>query len=722
MRWKRNTSFTTHLIFLLVGCILYISVTLALPLHARSTDTDEQSSRRYRVLEPLGIHMPIILNEWPYISPTPTSTLPYGVVMISEVYYNPFGDEPDGEWLEIYNAGGVTVELRRYKVGDASSPGENEGMMKFPVPARIGPGQVIVVAHRADRFTATYGFKPDYEMKDTDPQVANMVEYGSWASHPVELTNGGDEVILLNNSDTVIDAVSWGSSTFAFTPSVDCVVEGNSIERYPPYQDTQTRLDWREQGYPSPGSIDLIPPSPTPSPTRTITRTPTLTTTPTRTLVPTMFTGKLLISEVVYQPAGAEPAGEWLEIYNPGLARLYLTDFKLGDEETRGGTEGMLRFPAAAFIDPGQVIVVANQAVAYSAMYGFLPDYEIVNTAPGVPDMQNYLTWGTGSLLLNNNGDEVILLDGREDIIDAISYAGSLVFLNPSIPGVTASHSIERYPPDQDTDTAFDWRDQINPSAGSVDLTPPDPTKTTTPTRTVTSTATPTQTLQPTPVSGRLLVSEVLYDPVGTEPDAEFVEVYNAGGAAVDLSFYKIGDEETLGGNTEGMLIFPLGANIEPGQVVVVANMATIFQSTYGFNPDYEMVDTHPSIPDLAKYIDWASGDVNLHNDGDQVIILDSNNYIADAMSWGTSNWAFEPSATDVAEGHSLVRVPADQDTDTAGDWYDQEIPNPGQVEMSVTERLNRDIRSFIRLGCPLVDLFWSFLGLSTPLSCLPGG
>jgi hypothetical protein len=238
----------------------------------------------------------------------------------------------------------------------------------------------------------------------------------------------------------------------------------------------------------------------------------------------------------------------------------------------------------------------------------------------------------------------------------------------------------------------------------------------------VTSTATPTQTLQPTPVSGRLLVSEVLYDPVGTEPDAEFVEVYNAGGAAVDLSFYKIGDEETLGGNTEGMLIFPLGANIEPGQVVVVANMATIFQSTYGFNPDYEMVDTHPSIPDLAKYIDWASGDVNLHNDGDQVIILDSNNYIADAMSWGTSNWAFEPSATDVAEGHSLVRVPADQDTDTAGDWYDQEIPNPGQVEMSVTERLNRDIRSFIRLGCPLVDLFWSFLGLSTPLSCLPGG
>lgn len=48
----------------------------------------------------------------------------------------------------------------------------------------------------------------------------------------------------------------------------------------------------------------------------------------------------------------------------------------------------------------------------------------------------------------------------------------------------------------------------------------------------------PTPTLRPT----RLLLTEFMADPTGVEPDHEWVEVYNPGLTALDLSGYKLGD------------------------------------------------------------------------------------------------------------------------------------------------------------------------------------
>lgn len=53
--------------------------------------------------------------------------------------------------------------------------------------------------------------------------------------------------------------------------------------------------------------------------------------------------------------------------------------------------------------------------------------------------------------------------------------------------------------------------------------------------------------------TSHLLISEVCYD--GTVPETEgdeFVEIFNPTGGAVDLSTYKLGDEETKG-KGEGM-------------------------------------------------------------------------------------------------------------------------------------------------------------------------
>lgn len=56
----------------------------------------------------------------------------------------------------------------------------------------------------------------------------------------------------------------------------------------------------------------------------------------------------LVISEVLYRPAGAEPDAEWIEIYNPSSVPISLSGYKIGDEETKGGGEGMWNFPLGA--------------------------------------------------------------------------------------------------------------------------------------------------------------------------------------------------------------------------------------------------------------------------------------------------------------------------------------------------------------------------------------
>src|SRR3990170_5105758 len=62
--------------------------------------------------------------------------------------------------------------------------------------------------------------------------------------------------------------------------------------------------------------------------------------------------------------------------------------------------------------------------------------------------------------------------------------------------------------------------------------------------------------------ASHLLISEVLYDTPGTDSDEEWIEIYNPTGSALNISHYKIGDEETQGGS-EGMFEFPVDTVLE---------------------------------------------------------------------------------------------------------------------------------------------------------------
>ena len=176
----------------------------------------------------------------------------------------------------------------------------------------------------------------------------------------------------------------------------------------------------------------------------------------------------ILLTEVYPNPPGEEIEREWIELVNVGTAVLDLSDIKVGDEESIGEKEGMLRFPEGAMLQSEQVIVVAQTAVGFRALFGMNPDYEVQDSDPSVPDMRRFSVWALGDLALANDGDEVLLVNGRNRIIDSINYGDRTTFFTPAIQRPLEGQSIERNPANCDSDSAADWQTQSVPTPGVV--------------------------------------------------------------------------------------------------------------------------------------------------------------------------------------------------------------------------------------------------------------
>lgn len=494
-------------------------------------------------------YFPLVIADWP-LTPTPRP----GALLISEVLADPAIDEPEGEWIEIYNPGDLGIALDGYMIGDAIYPGANEGMYRFPLGEMLEAGQVRVIANLGIIFEAAYGYPPDYELNESHPWVANMLPVTDYAAGATTLENSGDDIVALTLDQLPVDAVSWGSAIFAFYPAVERPPQGASLARRPPGQDSDTALDWVVQMTPDPGFVQYPTPTPSNTPLVTATETRTATVAPTHTATPLPLPpASILISEVLYDPVGAvDTDREWIELFNPGLADLPLSLVRIGDEESQGGGEGMLRFPAQTMLDSGVSVVIAGAGDVFHNEYGFYPDFEIQDSPADVPLMGRDTDWASGTVNLRDDGDELILMNADGLWIDAVSWGDSTIAFSPSVPAVTQGSSIERYPADSDTDSAADWRELAHPAPGVVNLTTPTPSPIPSYTPTPSPTPTPTATPTPTPVA-LLVINEIHADPDTVLGDAngdgtvsnfsdEFLEIVNASGASIDLSGWTIWD------------------------------------------------------------------------------------------------------------------------------------------------------------------------------------
>jgi uncharacterized protein len=184
------------------------------------------------------------------------------------------------------------------------------------------------------------------------------------------------------------------------------------------------------------------------------------------------------------------------------------------------------------------------------------------------------------------------------------------------------------------------------------------------------------------PAPSPLLITEIDYDPPGRDAEGEWVELVYLGDEPLPLAGYKIGDEERMG-QGEGMFRFPDDAVALPGQVIVIARNALAFRARFGLTPDFEFYDADPSVPDMRLYAVWATGDLFLANDGDELLLVGPDNVIRDAVNWGDSTYFFTPSVPPLRSGQSLSRSPAFCDRDSADDWVVLDTPTPGRVSLS---------------------------------------
>lgn len=178
----------------------------------------------------------------------------------------------------------------------------------------------------------------------------------------------------------------------------------------------------------------------------------------------------LLISEVVYDPPGADEA-EFVELVNPTGAPIDLTGYALGDAVSSHDFEDMRHFPPGSVVPPGGVVVVALSAAALRHEFGVTPQFEIVDSDAAVPDMTDDPAWGDPEALfqLGNAGDEVMLIrwDG---LVDVVTYGAGY---HSGVVGCellsAPARTLERRPYWRDTDNCpADFRAWAFPSPGKL--------------------------------------------------------------------------------------------------------------------------------------------------------------------------------------------------------------------------------------------------------------
>ena len=177
-----------------------------------------------------------------------------------------------------------------------------------------------------------------------------------------------------------------------------------------------------------------------------------------------------------------------------------------------------------------------------------------------------------------------------------------------------------------------------------------------------------------------LLISEFLPDPIGSsDPDGEWIEIYNPNSFNISLNGYKIGDQAYRGGS-QGMLYLPATQTITANTTLVIANNVPKFKLAFPSVPASQIIE----MKTLTHYTDWGTGNVTLQNKNDglpfkeSIALLDPNDTIVDLVQYAyktaTGPTGLDPdvkpillSGPNVEPNASYDRCPSNIDTNDGG-------------------------------------------------------
>ncbi|HPF39349.1 MAG TPA: lamin tail domain-containing protein [Phycisphaerae bacterium] len=351
---------------------------------------------------------------------------------------------------------------------------------------------------------------------------------------------------------------------------------------------------------------------------------------------------QILITEVMYDPnLGNEH--EYVELYNAGPSAVDLTGYTLRDDPNQAT-------PASAtlsggIIPPGETAVLiridASRTLAnYQSAWGM--DLNYIET-PNWP-------------VYSNGGDMVQLLDPSNTLVASLDYspAGGFPFANDA----ASIYMLDRQAADPygaanwalsvvDVDCARSGQAPRASDIGSPGLLPDSGCQ----------------------VAGAptLLITEVMYDPnLGNE--YEYVELYNTGDVAVDLTGYTLRDNPAQEFPASATLA---GGNVQPGETAILIRIDASrtlenYQLAWGTDlnfveiPDWpvfsnagDIVQLLDPTDTLIASLDYApAGGFPFTNDSSSIYMLDRQA----ADPYAASNWALSAVGVDCGRSGSAPR------------------------------------------------------------------
>lgn len=156
-------------------------------------------------------------------------------------------------------------------------------------------------------------------------------------------------------------------------------------------------------------------------------------------------------------------------------------------------------------------------------------------------------------------------------------------------------------------------------------------------------------------------ITEVMYDPAGTDADLEWLEIYNAGPDLVDLSGWTI---EDAGGNKFTMPAFTkLGA----GKYFLLYSDNTAFEARFG--PGYLA-----SLPVGTVHVNAFF--IEMSNSGDVVTLKNDSGEVVDRVAWKNAFFGWTQSVPGGSD-NTLVRNEITF-VDNSSSWTTTVLPTPG--------------------------------------------
>ncbi len=138
--------------------------------------------------------------------------------------------------------------------------------------------------------------------------------------------------------------------------------------------------------------------------------------------------GDLIITEIMYDPFGADTGSEWFEVHNPTEKTLYIGGLSISDESSSSGNLTQLNIPEGVQIEAGAYVVFAQ---SFNALEG--------ESSINIVDVSQW-----GSFSLNNTSDQLVL-KYQDLVVDSVNYREDGAISFPVASGY--SLSLE---PDQD--------------------------------------------------------------------------------------------------------------------------------------------------------------------------------------------------------------------------------------------------------------------------------